>query len=476
MKQTYLFYDLETSGLNPCFDQVMQFAAIRTDLQFNEIERHEFFVQLNPDVIASPIALSIHQVSLDDIKDGDNECVAIKKIHAMLNKPGTISVGYNTLGFDDEFLRFSFYRNLLPSYTHQYANKCSRMDIYPITVLYYLFANDSLQWPERNGRRSLKLEDINGANNLATGQAHNALVDVEVTIALAKKLAEKQDMWQYVLGYFEKQTDLTRINQLPVAFSNIQPFHEAIAVQGSLGYRNNFCAPVLHIGQHKHYKNQSLWLRLDNEDLSTLTHDTIADKTFVIKKRAAEPPIILPTKARYLTQINQERLDLAERNKQFLHDNPETLQAIQQHHQHFTFDKVDGADIDSELYQIDFPSRADTQLCQRIHRSPPAKWSQLAEQFEQPIYQRIVDRLLARHYPEHCSAEQKQQFDQYLSDIADADKQRKDFRGQLQLSLSKAKQQLAELLQKPDLSQHQRDLLDAYQQYLIGYTVSQPIS
>ena len=38
---TYLFYDLETTGLNPCFDQVLQFAAIRTDLSLNEIERHE---------------------------------------------------------------------------------------------------------------------------------------------------------------------------------------------------------------------------------------------------------------------------------------------------------------------------------------------------------------------------------------------------------------------------------------------------
>ncbi|MDF1653514.1 MAG: exonuclease domain-containing protein [Coxiellaceae bacterium] len=476
MKQSYLFYDLETSGLNPCFDQVMQFAAIRTDLEFNEIERHEFFVKLNPDVIAAPIALSIHQVGLDDIKNADNEITAIKRIHALLNQPGTISLGYNTLGFDDEFLRFSFYRNLLPSYTHQYANKCSRMDIYPITVLYYLFANDTLQWPERNGRTSLKLEDINTANQLASGQAHNALVDVEVTIALAKKLAEKQDMWKYVLGYFDKQTDLTRINQLPVAFSTTQPFHEAIAVQGSLGYRNNFCAPVLHIGQHKHYKNQSLWLRLDNEDLSTLTHDTIAEKTFVIKKRAAEPPIILPTKDRYLTQINQERLDRAKQNQQFLNDHPEILTAIQQYHQHFTFDSVEGTDIDSDLYQIDFPSRSDTQLCQRIHQSPPAKWTQLAEQFDQRVYQQLVDRLLARHFPDECSAEQKQQFDAYLHQIIEGNEKRKDFRGQFQLSISEAQQELNQLLQQADLSAHQRQLLETYQQHLLGYTANQPVS
>lgn len=40
--QTLLFYDLETSGINNSFDQVLQFAAIRTDLDFNEIERFNF--------------------------------------------------------------------------------------------------------------------------------------------------------------------------------------------------------------------------------------------------------------------------------------------------------------------------------------------------------------------------------------------------------------------------------------------------
>lgn len=41
MKNTYLFYDLETTGRNKCFDQVLQFAAIRTDLNLNELERYE---------------------------------------------------------------------------------------------------------------------------------------------------------------------------------------------------------------------------------------------------------------------------------------------------------------------------------------------------------------------------------------------------------------------------------------------------
>ncbi len=127
--QTYLFYDLETTGLSKSFDQILHFAAIRTDMALKEIERYELKIKLNPDVIPSPYALLTHKMGIKDILDGVSEFEAIKQIHQWLNTPGTISLGYNTLGFDDEFLRFSFYRNLLKPYTHQYANQCYRMDI-----------------------------------------------------------------------------------------------------------------------------------------------------------------------------------------------------------------------------------------------------------------------------------------------------------------------------------------------------------
>ncbi|WP_412174813.1 exonuclease domain-containing protein [Albidovulum marisflavi] len=34
-----MFYDLETTGTSPAFDQPLQFTAIKTDDDFNEIER-----------------------------------------------------------------------------------------------------------------------------------------------------------------------------------------------------------------------------------------------------------------------------------------------------------------------------------------------------------------------------------------------------------------------------------------------------
>ena len=93
MEKTFLFYDIETTGLNKCFDQVLQFAAIRTDLQLNELERHEIQVKLNPDVIPSPTAMIIHGISLHETNNGLPEITAIQQIHRLMNTPETISLG-----------------------------------------------------------------------------------------------------------------------------------------------------------------------------------------------------------------------------------------------------------------------------------------------------------------------------------------------------------------------------------------------
>jgi exonuclease I len=54
---TYLFYDLETTGLNPAFDQIVQFATIKTDAQWQVSAEHEIRVKLRPDIVTFPGAL-----------------------------------------------------------------------------------------------------------------------------------------------------------------------------------------------------------------------------------------------------------------------------------------------------------------------------------------------------------------------------------------------------------------------------------
>ena len=55
--RTILWYDLETFGLNPRYDRIAQFAAVRTDMDLNIIEEPILlYSKLTPDYVPNPSA------------------------------------------------------------------------------------------------------------------------------------------------------------------------------------------------------------------------------------------------------------------------------------------------------------------------------------------------------------------------------------------------------------------------------------
>lgn len=468
--RTYLFYDIETTGLNPCFDQILQFAAIRTDMAFNEIEHHEFFIRLNCDVVPSPMAVITHRIGVKQTKNGELEYIAIQKIHRLLNTPGTISIGYNTLNFDDEFLRFSFYRNLLPPYTHQYANNCSRIDIYPITVMYYLYKPEALEWPIIDGKPSLKLENLNEANALATGRAHNAMVDVRTSLALTKKLARHPDQWNYVCGYFDKQTDIERTEKLPMSFETpTRSFKEAILVNGNIGAALNYQVPALCLGPHLHYTNQTLWLRLDDENLSHTTSENIAENTFIYHKKMGEMLLLLPINERFMHYLSDDRIALAKANKQWLQQHTSLLEQICDYHQNFKYPKVPNLDIDAALYEINFPTSHEEFLFQQFHLASFEKKLNIAQHFPNEIRREQAIRILGRYVPDVLDTAEKELFVEYLSNFKAGNKIPVDYKGNNKLSAKQTLQQITALLASNQLDNEQKQLLDELQTHIMNH-------
>jgi len=446
---TYLFYDIETTGLNCAFDQVLQFAAIRTDLAFNELERHEIRVKLRPDVIPSPMAVMTHKISPSMMQEGEPEVDATRKIHALMNTPGTISLGYNTLGFDDEFLRFCFYRNLLPPYTHQFANRCKRMDLYPIATLFYLHGKSEIQWPEIDDRVSLKLENLNAFNQLATGQAHDAMVDVKATLALAKHFAKNTEMWDYCIGYFDKVTDAKRLSKLPYAFAD-NSYQQGIIVDGKFGFDQSFQTYAICLGTHYHYKNQQCWLRLDLPELEQSTCEEFEKTTWVVKKKLGEPPIVLPTIDRFKQHFTQERLLTMKQNRFFLYSNPDILEAITDHFLDYKYPLVPEADVDSVLYQAGFPSDHDTRLCHRFHEARLNEKSTLISEFQSPELQQLAIRLMGRNYPNLLKGDHLKQYDAYLQQLKTQEPPIMDYRKRPRFTAQDAQTQLTEIQASED--------------------------
>lgn len=459
MTKTYLFYDLETTGLNKCFDQIIQFAAIRTDLELNELTRHEYYVKLNPDVIPTPKAFITHRISPQKLAQGLSEVEALKKIHQLVNEPGTISLGYNTLGFDDEFLRFSFYRNLLPPYHHQFANDCSRMDLYPMTVMYSLFHKDLLKWPATN----LKLETICLNNNLMSGAAHNAMTDVVATLNLARTLRKEMKTWHYLQGFFNKQTDQERCYQVTTPASHDLP--TAILIDGKFGINQHFQCAVTPLGQHNHYKNQSLWLRVDHDLLQKANLENFVDHTWVINKKMGEPGMILPMKDRFLQPYLKSKQNEIAANLEWLKESKHLLETITSHYRNYTYPKIPDIDAAASLYENGFITPHDQETCLKFHDADPTKKMTLVSSFIAKPLRELAIRLLGHHHPLSLDDEARDYYDQFLKNIANGCYNTADYSGKARLSPSQALQEIKELL-LTELDEQQKTILQELTSYI----------
>ncbi len=94
------------------------------------------------------------------------------------------------LRFDDEVTRYSLYRNFSTRMPGVGGN--SRWDLIDIVRTAYALRPDGIQWPQQDGRTSLRLELLSKANGIDHGHAHEALSDVRATIALARLIRQKQ--------------------------------------------------------------------------------------------------------------------------------------------------------------------------------------------------------------------------------------------------------------------------------------------
>src|SRR5690606_16576121 len=113
--------DLETWGTDPRRTRIAQFAAIRTDAELRELrEPIEFLVRPADDLLPSPGASLVTGLAPQDAAAGLSEAEAFARISDEMSRPGTCTLGYNSLRFDDEFIRHGLFRNFHDPYEREW--------------------------------------------------------------------------------------------------------------------------------------------------------------------------------------------------------------------------------------------------------------------------------------------------------------------------------------------------------------------
>jgi exodeoxyribonuclease-1 len=205
----FVFYDTETTGTSTSFDQILQFAAIRTDENLNELDRFEVRCRLLPHVVPSAGAMLVTGMTIDRLLDPNlpSHHEMICQCWGQLNEwsPATF-LGYNSISFDERMLRQAFYQNLHPIYlTNTRGN--ARHDVLALVRATIAIAPGALAIPtdEETGKPILKLDRLAPANGFAHVNAHDALGDVEATIYICRIVRDRApDVWRRFLQFSKR--------------------------------------------------------------------------------------------------------------------------------------------------------------------------------------------------------------------------------------------------------------------------------
>lgn len=278
MPASFLFYDLETFGSDPRRTRIAQFAAIRTDAELNEVEAPiDFFVKPADDLLPSPIATLITGIAPQDaLRNGVNEAEAFARIFEEMARPETCSTGYNSLRFDDEFIRYGLYRNFYDAYEREWRSGNSRWDLLDVMRLAHALRPDGIEWPKReDGFTSFRLEHLATANAVRQGDAHEALSDVRALIGMARLLRRAQPrFWDYALTLRDKRR--------AAALLDITGMKPILHVSQRYPASRLSAAAVLPLSRHPRIDSRVIVFDLDGDPdaLLELDADEIADRLY----------------------------------------------------------------------------------------------------------------------------------------------------------------------------------------------------
>ncbi|MDB5182470.1 MAG: Exodeoxyribonuclease [Candidatus Saccharibacteria bacterium] len=469
MSASFYFYDLETTGINSRSGRIMQFGGQRTDMNLKPTgEPDNILVKLSDDTLPEPDAIMITGITPQATQtEGITEAEFLKYFQSHICAQDTIFVGFNNVRFDDEFIRHTLYRNFYDAYEWCWQDKRGRWDLLDVVRMMRALRPDGITWPVGpDGKASNRLELLTSANNLDHTAAHDALSDVNATIAVARLLRNKQTkMFDYLLSMRDKKKVQELVN-------GGQPF---VYTSGKYPSAYEKTTVVQTLGDHPGKQGVLVYdLRRDPGFLENMSPEEIATlwqlreedetKRFPIKTlQFNRCPAVAPLGV--LNDENKERLkidmDAISANRAALNkikDLRERLLkaiAIMDKLRQATF-LTDIKDVDNQLYD-GFFNDGDKTAMAVVRAAEKSEISSLHLTFKDGRLNTLFPLYKARNYPQSLSQEEREIWEKFRFNklVGGGDKS----------ALSKYFMRISEIAKRPGLTSAQQYLLEELQLY-----------
>lgn len=274
--------------MNPRDARIMQFAGQRTDMDLQPMgDPVNVLIRMTDDIVPEPDAIMITGITPQQtIAEGITEVEFLELFHKQVATPGTIFVGFNSVRFDDEFMRFLHYRNFYDPYEWQYTDNKSRWDLLDLVRMTRALRPDGIAWPvDEKGAPTNRLELLTKANGIDHVGAHDALSDVRAAIDVARLIRSKQPkLFDYLLRMRDKK-------EIAKLVETDQPF-----VYSSGKYASDYekTAVVIRLAAHPARHGALVYdLRYDPTPFTTMSSKQLVEAW---KSKRDDPGIKLPVK------------------------------------------------------------------------------------------------------------------------------------------------------------------------------------
>lgn len=427
---TFLFYDYETCGTHPALDRPVQFAGIRVNNHFEQLEEpYIFFCQPTDDYLPEPESVLITGITPQQaLRDGIKEAEFASRIHQIFTVPNTCIMGYNNVQFDDEVSRNIFYRNFYDPYDWCWQQGNSRWDLLDVMRACYALRPEGIQWPLNNkGLPSFKLEHLSEANGIHHNSAHDAMADVYATLAVARLAQQAQPkLFQYLYKYRNKYQLKTLINLIAM-----KPLVYVSSIFGAARGNTAWIAPI---AWHPNNPNVLIVcdLNVEIKFLEKLINHTINMQRYCAENDEFSDTFKMPLKLVHINKCpviapagtlrpkDAERLGI---DIQQCQNNLIWLRKYSCIRKHvvdlFSYNKssfTSSTNVDSQLYN-GFFSKEDRAAMEIILKTAPENISALKIKFLDKRLKELLFRYRARNFPFTLDCKEKKRWMDYRKSI-----------------------------------------------------------